>query len=178
MPLRLARLVGVLFGMLLATLADAGAGQQEDEVKAAFIYHFVKFVEWPVAALPNGEFRVCLLGGSESLFSALKAIQGKEVHQGHGVVVRRLSKDDTLSACQALVIGEHAGRPLSTILEETGGRPILTIADLDGFIDVGGMIGLLTVERRVRFEISTEPAQRSHLQVSAQLLKLARRVRR
>lgn len=146
----------------------------ESAVKAAFIYNFIKFVEWPANTLPTGHIRLCLVGHDDKLQVAIEQMVGKEA-QGRILEIANVQRSDLPGNCQVLVISSNEDR-VAEILRMVGEAPKLTISDAADFIDDHGMIGLNSVDHKVQFDINVNSARRAHLKISAQLLKLARRV--
>jgi hypothetical protein len=165
--------------LLLAATQTAGVargdGDQgvEYQVKAAFIYHFAKYVEWPseLAANPPPTLTVCVLGRSE-LGRALASIAGKSI-RGRRVVVSYVRRVEELPPCDILFVGVSEKGRLDRILGATRARPILTVSDIKRFAASGGIIGFVPVGEKVRFEINQRAALQAKLRISAQLLKLA-----
>jgi hypothetical protein len=155
--------------------ADA-AVPPERAVKAAFIYNFAKFTEWPPAAVGTPGTLVLCAFGDESYGAALAVIDGKTV-QGRAVRVRRAMRLSEIKSCNMMFIAESEARRTSELLRAVKGAPVLTIGDAEGFAEAGGMIGLITADNRVQFEINNDAVQRANLKISAQLLRLARLVR-
>ena len=163
----------------LGTLAPIGRagdnqGQVEYEVKAAFLFNFAKFVQWPPEAMSNGgSMRLCILGrdpfGSllESGLSG-KAIGEKPIEIGRSSDVRQLE------GCQVVFISSSERSQAAAILETLSTRPILTVSEMPGFAELGGMVNFYIDDHRIRFEINPKSAARSGLRISSQLLKLAR----
>lgn len=167
----------VLFSALTGRVA---AQSGEGDIKAAFVYNFTKFVEWPAEALgPSGSpLRLCALGNPEDpLLTALPRLEGKPV-QGHDIKIRLLAPRESLKGCHVVVIGEDEGARPQEILKSVAGQPVLSISAGERFIDAGGMIGLVTAGTKVQFEINLEAAQRANLRLSAQFVNLARNVRK
>jgi len=147
----------------------------EHQVKAAFLYNFGRFVEWPrTASAPAGDpFSICLLG--EDPFGPVleETLEGKEVH-GKKLLLRRIgSAKDTLR-CQILFISSSEDSHLTEILTLLAGRSILTVSEMPRFAYRGGMIGFTLEQNKVRFEINPPAAERGGLIISSQLLKLAK----
>jgi hypothetical protein len=153
------------------------AAPSEYAVKAAFIFNFAKFTEWPAAA--SGATRdpivLCAFAG-EAHGTALAAIEGKSV-QGRIMRVRRGVRPDEVKLCHMIFIAESEERRIPELLRAVKGSPVLTIGDAEGFAGAGGMIGLITADNRVQFEINNEAVQRAQLKIGAQLLRLARLVK-
>lgn len=155
-------------------LARAETGEQlEYLVKAAFLYNFMKFVEWPKTAFKgdNAPIRVYVFGASP-FGPALDSVQGKKV----GARTVRITVGEDLSAaetCQMLFIARSSPVPFRNILDRVKDKPVLTVADTEGFCEAGGGIKFLIAGNKVRFEINQSAAKRAGLKVSSQLLKLA-----
>jgi uncharacterized protein DUF4154 len=155
-------------------LASAAIGQPptEYEVKAAFLLNFARFVEWPPEK-GQGPFVVAVLGEDPFGPALDRTFEGNGVG-GRPSEVRRLPRLEDASRTQILFIGKSEERRLPAILAALRGTHVLTVSDIPGFAERGGMIGLRLEERRVRFDINPEPAAESGLKLSSQLLKLAR----
>jgi hypothetical protein len=146
----------------------------EYEVKAAYLYHFAQFVEWPDTGRAPSALNVCVLGKSP-FGNALAAISGKKV-KNRRVSVVYIDRIEDMRECDILFVSVSEKARLDQILASISSRPILTISDIKRFIAAGGMIGFVPEADRLRFEINQRAAQRSSLRVSSQLLKLATRV--
>jgi len=168
------RILSVLFG--LAFGMPAPAQNSDAAVKAAFIYSFTKFVAWP--SPDTGPLKLCLVGEADPLLTAITGLEGK-LSQGRSIRVRAAEpKTAALKSCDLIVIGANEEGRVGAILKEVQNSPALTVSEIENFIDAGGMIGLVTAGDRVRFEINADAAQRANLKLSAQLLKLARSVKK
>lgn len=163
---------------VLATLAGAaGAQPSENEVKAAFLFSFTKFVEWPEHLLGSAQapFAFCLLGESPLGEPLEEAVRGKQV-RGRPAVVRRAADLADLGGCRILFVGRSEAGRVSEVVAALRDRPVLTVGDHAGFVGAGGMIEFVLRERRVRFRIDQSAAARAGLAISAKLLGLAERV--
>lgn len=147
-----------------------------DEVKAAFLYNFGKFVVWPGASpRPEATFVIGVLGDSPMAEVLDRTVRAKQV-QERRIAVRRLRSAKEAQDCQILFIGAAERDRLGEILGALDRRSVLTVSDMDEFVDKGGMISLLLDQNKVRFEINLGVVDRAGLKMSSQLLKLARRV--
>lgn len=146
----------------------------EAQAKAAFVLNFARYVEWPERAFATREapLVICLLG-RDAVGSALQALEGKPV-QGRPVSVRRLNAVDDVRACQVLFIPDTEERRVAQTLRGVNGYPVLTVSDVDGFIDAGGAIGLVQGDGRLQFEVNRHTLEQVQLKASSNLLKLAR----
>lgn len=146
----------------------------EYQVKAAYLYNFAKFVEWPPEALPEGQPFVIGILGQDPFGSILdEAVAGKTVRDRR-IVVKRYAKVDEAAEANILFISDSEGENVFRILKRLGQAPILTVSDLGRFADEGGMVQLVMDQNRVRFAINVAAVERAGLKPSSQLLKLAR----
>jgi hypothetical protein len=150
---------------------------REHEIKAAFLYNFVKFVEWPSEALPESSDTITICVLSDDPFAeALEAIKGKTV-KGRRLVVRRIESIKQAESCQALFVGSTNEPLLPQVMQTLQGASVLTVGEMDRFVQSGGIINFVVEKNRVRFEINVSSAERARLKLSSQLLSLARVVR-
>lgn len=149
------------------------AANTEADVKAAFIYNFTKFVEWPLTALAdNTPLQLCLLGKDET-GNRLRQLQGREA-QGHALQIRQLASPEEMPGCHVIFIAHSHARLLYTDEKRLSGSGMLTVSDTPGFIRQGGMIELFVESSRVQFMINVDNAQQANLKISARMLQLAR----
>lgn len=158
--------------LCLCAMLAGGAELAEYEVKAAFLYNFAKFTEWPRATAGKG-LRFCVLG-RDPFGAALDALADKTVRDRPIEVAHGIDAGEAKS-CDLLFMHEPDGEPRDAALQLLAGAPILTIGDQPGFVRGGGMIEMVMVENRVQFEVNLDAVQSAKLKISAQLLKLARR---
>lgn len=160
---------------LLTTLAQ---GVNETEVKAAFIYHFTSYVEWPDSAFGSSSspFIIGVLGKSEVLSSLQSVVRGKSWN-GRAFAVRRVDTAKEMRECHVLFVAGEEAKRLPQILEILDGAPVLTVGESEGFARKGGIINFFMEQSRVRFEINPDAAKRAHLTISSKLLNLAKIVR-
>ena len=159
-------------------LATAAAETpDESEVKVAFVLNFIKFVEWPASAFhsPEDPIVVAVLG-KDPVGDEIQGLQGKQVSR-RTLVVRRSSDVASLGECHLLFVGASEMAVLPAVLRAVRERPVLTIADFEGFAGRGGTIGFIRQEDRVGFEINEEAARKAGLTINAKLLYLGRKVR-
>jgi hypothetical protein len=162
--------------LALAAVVPAWAqSSSEPVVKAGFVYNFAKFAEWPAGALNGAQIGLCLIG-ADPLGSVFAVLEGRTL-QGRTLAVRRNVRIDELKTCAIVFITDVDERRQSDALRALRGLPVLTVGDADGFADAGGMIGLVTADDRIQFEVNLDPAQRAGLKINSQLLQLARAVK-
>ena len=175
---RLARCAGaaLLVLMAVATPARLGAapGASEYELKAAFLFNFAKFIDWPPNALENATgVSVCVLGDDPFGDLLDRTLAGKSVHERPLVVRRHDTLGDT-GGCHILFVSAAEERRLARVAPPEA--PVLTVGETDGFVQRGGIIAFAMDDKRLRFEINADAADRAGLRISSQLLKLATRV--
>jgi len=166
-----------LFLVLALTLPAAAAAQKaaEYDVKAAFLYNFTKFVDWPPEAFPDpSSLRICVLG-DDPFGGSLQAVTGEQVG-GHKLIVTRTESLARPAGCQVLYISRSEREHLPQILAAVKDSPVLTVADTDGAAERGAIINFVLEGSKVRFEINTDSADRAKLKISSKLLQLAKRI--
>jgi hypothetical protein len=166
----------LLLGHLLGHAAISAAAEGEYQVKAAMLYNFAKFVEWPVDSFGNENRITFCVAGKSRFNGAIQQMQGKQV-KGRSVAIRQITRPEEVIGCQIVFIPETENARMSDYLHHAGNHGTLTVSDQEHFVASGGMIGFYEEDSKVRFEINPEAAQKRHLQISSHLLNLARRVR-
>ena len=172
-------LIWVLACLLLASGSVAWGqrtvpgGPSEYQVKAAFLYHFTRFVEWPASAFDHAgnSIKICVMG-QDPFGPAADIIRGNIAQERVIQVTTLDNMDDPLDGCHVLFLKADV-KDTAGVLARIKGRPILTVSDTEGFTDMGGMIKFVTVDNRIRFEINSRAANDSGLHVSSSLMKLA-----
>jgi hypothetical protein len=144
-------------------------------VKAAFLFNFAKFAEWP--ALPSGGPIVLCVVGNEAVAVALaETVRGQNIG-GHPLDVLRPPDSSAWRTCQLLFIADADARRSSPGLSAIKAVPVLTVSDSKGFAQTGGIIELYVDAGRMRFAINVDATARSGLSLSSRLLGLANVVR-
>ena len=156
---------------------DAQSAPSESQIKAAFVYRFTDYIEWPDAALAGRKaIELCVVRPSP-VSSDLAALVAGQMLDGREFLVRDVVVDDPLSTCHLLFIPASASRQGRAFVQKVLNQPVLTVGDYEAFLSEGGTIGLKVVDGRVRFEVSLAAARRANLRLGSQLLRLALRVR-
>jgi YfiR/HmsC-like len=147
----------------------------EYQVKAAFLFNFAKFVEWPADVFPvaDAALQVCVLGQDPFGHDFEQMIADKTV-DGHRIEVIHPSGVPQAKACQIIFVASSEKRQVREILRGLRGASVLTVGDSAGFAGMGGIINFVLDDGRVRFEINVKAAERAHLKVSARLLTVAK----
>ncbi len=153
-----------------AQTADAPA------LKAAFVYNFAKFTEWPADTLPPGAQLVLCVAGDAEVGRALdQAASGRKI-DGHPLAIWQGRPDLAVSGCHVLYIGRVDNPQAGALLDAVKGQPVLTVGDLPTFTRIGGAVQLFVENGRMRFAIHVEATQRARLRLSSRLLNLAKLV--
>lgn len=171
--------VGCAVGLLiLCCSATSLFAQQtvydEDEVKAAFIYHFATFVEWPESAAVDGQvpFTIAVLGADTIADELEQFLTGRSI-QGRPTRVQRLGTLAELDRADVLYIGSRYNARLGHIIEQIRDRPTLVVTDAPRALRDGATINFQVVDHRVQFEVSLAAAERAGLELSSRLLAAA-----
>jgi YfiR/HmsC-like len=149
------------------------------EVKAAYLYNFGRFVEWPgkVAAAQGGSFTVCVLG-QDPFGPRLDATLAGETIGGKTIVAKRVSSAEESGNCQILFLSLTDDSRLNKIIADLDKKAVLTVSDAPQFVKRGGMIQFVLEGKKVRFEVNLTATQHAGLTLSSELLKVATAVRK
>ena len=150
--------------------AQSANSMAEYRVKAAYIYNFAKYVDWP--GVESKDFRVCS-AGRDDLGGALFALD-RRLAQGREIQVRQNVALDQLKDCQIIFVGDRDNKLLASVVRQLGGAPVLIVSDNQQAVDAGAHIALASAEDRVEFDVNLANLQRANLKASSQMLKLAR----
>jgi hypothetical protein len=166
----------ILAGTFLLAYLPVCGGQSptEFQVKAAYLFNFLKFVEWPddPGADPHGKWVVGFVGETPIGGELTRLVEGKNV-LGRDLQVKNFQTTDNLRACHILFISESEKKRLPAILTVLRGSSVLTVADMDNFIGSGGMVQFVVEDARVRVAIDVGATTRARLKVSSKLLLIA-----
>jgi hypothetical protein len=167
------------FRLLLVSFLFAGLGSQpclaeltEIQIKSAYVFNFIKFVEWPANAVgPDEKLRLCV-AGNDQLLASLSALEGRKAG-AYELHVVRADASESWRSCHVLYIDSQAQRRLVPGIKSLGDAPVLTISDIPGFAERGGGIGLLQRNDRMLFEVNLASTRKAGLRLSSQMLNLA-----
>jgi YfiR/HmsC-like len=146
----------------------------EYEIKAAFLYNFAKFVEWPPSVFTDSKqpFNICVLGSDPFGRSLDDAVLGKVV-ANHPVSLVRARQIQELPDCHILFIAGSQRSPLPEILGKLRGKNVLIVGETEDFASSGGTIQFVLEGNHIRFAINPDAAERAGLKISSKLLALA-----
>lgn len=159
--------------MYAASPAQRAAAERPspDEVEAAYLYNFGKFVHWPSPAA-QGPMVLCVTG-QDSLTQILERLVAGEQVQGRALEVRQLARPEEAGTCSILFVGAGERERLSAFLAAASGKPVLTVGDAPDFLARGGIIQFVLTGNHVRFSVNLNAANQNGVQLSSELLKVA-----
>jgi YfiR/HmsC-like len=153
------------------------SGTSEYAAKAAFLFHFAQFVEWPADAFKdrNSPLTYCTIGEDPFRGALDESVKGKNVG-GRPLRVQHLREREEIDGCQVVFIAAALRAGQGEELAGAQGRPVLIVGETEHFAQEGGVIGFCLEEKKIRFEINLEAAGKARLRISAKLLALAKTV--
>jgi hypothetical protein len=180
------------------TIAADSKENREQQIKAAFLYNFIKFVDWPEEKMADSNEPIIIgIIGSEDFIDAFEPVKHKKIKNRNISIkyfagLEKLDKSKevneskwnqkiqkTLKTCHVLFIctcDSVRTKNSTKIIKALKGLPVLIIGEMDDFLESGGIINFLMEDKKVRFEINNTAAKRAKLTISSKLLRLARRV--
>jgi hypothetical protein len=168
-----------IFLILSSTVCFAGEPKRECQIKAAFLYKFLLFAEWPEDAYSEpGNTIIIGIIGKDSFGNAFEPVEG-EIIDGRKLIVKKFKEDVStvaLEKCHILFISPSLKKDMDKILESLSERPVLTVSEVKGFTQTGGMINFLIKGNRVGFEINTSAAESAGIKFRSKLLRVAQRI--
>src|ERR1700722_5127277 len=159
-------------GLVLISGGNAqSASVTESQVKAAFLFHFAEFVDWPAGALGNAgdPFLICVVGEDPFHGDLETTIQGKLIAT-RTVRVRHVKQMQETQTCHVLFIGKNEFKDVSSLAATLRNKPVLTVGESENFLQSGGIIRFCMEDRKVRFEVNQEAAEAANLKISSRLL--------
>jgi hypothetical protein len=165
---------------ILVTVGNERAHSQAisaDQVKAAYLYNFAKFVEWPQETFPDATAPIhfCLLN-DPSIGSELSQIVKDKRISGRSIVVVPIQTGEQGRSCQILFISTAQNWQVEHILKVLQGASVLTVGETTGFVEQGGIVNFVVQDDQVHFQVNHRAATQSRLRMSARLLSVAKRV--
>jgi hypothetical protein len=166
----------VLAAFLLCVSTGRAQDVTEPSLKAALIYNFAKFTDWPEDILPAAAtFTACVLGDTPIRAALERTVKDRQLSR-HDISVSQVQVDGKLRSCQLLYVSSATPLQVAAIVAAVQGAPVLTISDLDDFSRMGGIVQLFVDNGNMRFDLNLEVAKHSRLQLSSKLLVLAAHV--
>ena len=167
------RFLWVLLFLAGISAQPCRAQLSEVQIESAYIFNFIKFVEWPDSAVKSGgNINLCIMGNDE-LHATLTTLNGRDVGEYKLQIMSPDQSREAIGSCHVLFIDQQEQRRFIPILKSLEQRPVLTISDIPNFAERGGNIGLIYREEKVLFEINLASARMAGLRLSSQMLNLA-----
>ncbi len=166
-------MLSLVLGGLLAGPARGHALSREYDVKAAFLYNFATFIEWPKEAFARADspFVIGVMGTDPFGSSLEETIAGERI-KGRPIVIKRFSEPEDARGCHIVFISASEKRRVKELLRILQRLPLVTVADMPGFVEAGGVIGFVT-DSRVSIRINPSTLRATKLTISSKLLRLA-----
>lgn len=165
--------------MTLITILTVGftsflsaASYKDSQVKAVYLFNFINYVKWPIEKQSTN---LCVIG-SDSVGFSLALISEKSGNDYGNIEVEKRDYNSHLDDCHIIFIGKSIKDRLGKILYTLGKTPALTVSDISGFIESGGMVGFLKKDGNLKIEINIKNVKNVNLKVGSPLLKIANRV--
>ena len=171
-----------ILGLSLVWLLSVGDGRAQEsqpteyQIKAAFLFNFAKFVEWPPAAFAEATspMVIGILGENPFGDDLERTIRGKTINN-RPLVIKEFRSPAEATNCHVLFISTSEKQRLPEILKSLHGTSVLTVGETDRFIETGGMINFVAEGNKIRFQINEVAAESAGLKISSKLLSLASR---
>jgi len=169
-----ARLLLAVMLLLNSLALPAQPAAKEYEVKAAFLFNFTRFVEWPPAAFSSAAnpFVIGVLGENPFGTYMESIVEGEKVN-GHPVTVAYYKTAAEIKTCHILFVSQGESKKLGLLINDLNSRSILTVSDAGGFLKSGGMIRLFSRDSKIKMEVNVGASKAGNLVISSRLLKLA-----
>jgi hypothetical protein len=176
------RRIAVLAAGIAAAACSPARGEGVDlgeyELKAAFLFNFAKFIQWPAETFPDAETPLVIgVLGDDPFGAVLDSLVNRQSANGRHLVVRRGKSLAEIGTSQILFVSRSEASRLESILASVGSASTVTVGEVDRFTEAGGVIHLVRSGAHIRFEVNLFQAEQNHLKLSSKLLTLARIVR-
>lgn len=180
------RLIGKAIALMAFFILTMGSNRgfpaepsfTEYQVKAGFLFNFVKYVAWPPEAFTEvaTPITIGIVGKDKFGEDLRKAVEGKSFAD-RKIVVRQFANDSDFSKCHILFVSASEKKHLGEILDKIKTLPVLTVGEAEGFLESGGIIKFTKKQDKIRLEIDLNAARHAQLQISSKLLAVADVVR-
>ena len=169
-------LVAVLLISTVAPVDAQPASVGEYELKAAYLFNFARFVQWPRETMNKNVIVIGILG-EDPFGRIIEEIVEGETAQGRPIKIERFTEVPEQSACHILFISKSEKDRLDEIINQLRGQPVLTVGETEDFARMGGMVNFIFEGKKIRFQINNEAAEDNNIKIKSQLLKLAQIVK-
>ncbi|HWV14858.1 MAG TPA: YfiR family protein [Cellvibrio sp.] len=166
----------LIYGLALSAGAKE-AGLSEKQIKAAYLYKFSSYIEWPQTAFPEQDTPMTIgVLGADDLADELSDFVSHQTINGRAINVKTLKPGEVLAGLHILFVGQRQSEQLKTLLNSIQKQPILIVTESPAALDFGSVINFVLVDEHIRFEISLERADQNGLKISARLLSVAQKI--
>jgi hypothetical protein len=174
---RLNPLAGIVVAMILSSACANGQAASDYQIKAAYLYNFAKFVEWPSQNFLQATtpLRFCIFDDRYFETELNRIVSGKVIN-ARGIEVMQVEDAEQSRMCHVLFINAAHDRQQRRLLERLKGAAILTVGEAEDFLENGGIIRFVLRDDRIQFEINRRAAATAGLRISSRLLGVAKRV--
>ncbi|HEY6924814.1 MAG TPA: YfiR family protein [Steroidobacteraceae bacterium] len=173
--IRAAALVGLLLAASTMTTRALAQSVPEDSVKAAFLYRFTDYVEWPAPALQSSQFTIAVLDDPEVAADLEHLVAGHQI-KGRTAQVKLIHHAKEVADAQIVFMASGDEDVHRRFINNLSGQPVLIVTDESEGLEEGSTVNFRLVDHKLRFEISLTAAARSGLKISSELLSVAARV--
>ncbi len=170
------------FILVVMVLFYSTVGAQDDkpseyQIKAVFLFNFANFVEWPEKAFADSTAPLVIAILGEDPFGDIlgQVVEGETVGK-RKITIKKMSEVSDTGLCHILYTVTDKWTELEELFDRLEGSNVLAVGEVDDFIELGGTIGLIKENNRIRFEINMASAERSGLRISSKLQKVAKRI--
>ena len=161
----------------MAVSNDTAAAPTEDRIKAAFLYKFAGYVEWPESSFENAQAPIVIgVLGAEPIADALLTLTAGRTIANRNMLIKRIGIGDPISGLHILFIGDSQRSHLGELAPTLQAHSVLTVSESEGALARGSIINFLIMNQRVKFDVSLESAEKSKLRLSSRLLAVAHQV--
>lgn len=163
--------------LALSAWAATDTESNEHQIKAAYLYRFAGYVEWPPSTFAAANTPVTIgVMGANDIATELRKLGSERSANERGVKVKSLKPDDPLTDIQILFIGKQDPDELKRLVNSVQSQPVLIVTDVANALDAGSIINFVPVNEHIRFEVSVAHAERNGIKISARLLGVAHRI--
>lgn len=164
---------------VVAAKAADGDADLGNRVKVAFLYKFTNYVEWPAAMFPTADapIRIAVIGADQVAVELATMVTGRTV-QGRQLEIHRVAANEPIDGFHVIFFGAADAPGLRRAVREAQAQSTLVVTDFAGALELGSMINFTVAERRQKFEVALDNAEKSGLRLSSRLLAVALRVRK
>jgi hypothetical protein len=161
----------------MAVSNDTAAAPTEDRIKAAFLYKFAGYVEWPEGKFENAQAPIVIgVLGAEPIAEALLTLTAGRTIANRSMLIKRISIGDPINDLHILFIGDSQRSHLRELAPQLQAHSVLTVTESEDALAHGSIINFLIMNQRVKFDVSLESAEKSKLRLSSRLLAVAHEV--